>query len=90
MRWEDLKVLLVRMHMTVTDLARELECARPSIYLAFSRGNRPGVIRRIEEFYGRHNSRRGKYNRAGSERKGFLETISGVQEDGRSVEERPR
>ena len=54
MDWEQLKILLVRMNMSVTDLARHLGCARPSIYLAFSRGNRPGVMKRIRRFYDKH------------------------------------
>ena len=55
MKWEDLKILLVRMNMTVTDLAREIGCARPSVYLAFSDRNRPGVMRKIRDFYDRNN-----------------------------------
>ncbi len=51
MEWADLKILLVRLDMTVCDLAKELGCARPSIYLAFTKGNRPGVMKRIQEFY---------------------------------------
>jgi hypothetical protein len=54
MQWEDLKILLIRKDMSVTALARELDCARPSIYLAFSDRNRPGVMRKIEDFYDRH------------------------------------
>ena len=51
MDWRELKILLVRMDMTVTQLAQELRCARPSVYLAFSHRNRPGVMKKIEEFY---------------------------------------
>jgi hypothetical protein len=53
--WEDLKILLIRKGMSVTELARQLGCARPSIYLAFSKGNRPGVMRKIQSFYDLHN-----------------------------------
>jgi len=54
MKWEELKILLIRMDMTVTELAKKLQCARTSIYLAFSRRNRPGVMKKIREFYDRH------------------------------------
>ena len=60
MTWEDLKILLVRMDMTVTDLAREINCARPSVYLAFSERNRPGVMRKIRDFYAKHRRRPAK------------------------------
>jgi predicted transcriptional regulator len=56
MEWRDLKILLVKKDMTVTSLARRLNCARSSIYLAFSEQNRPGVMEKIEDFYERHNS----------------------------------
>ena len=55
MKWEDLKILLVKMNMTVTDLAKEIGCARPSVYLAFSDRNRPGVMKKIREFYDQNN-----------------------------------
>ena len=45
------------MDMNVTDLAKELGCARPSIYLAFSKQNRPGVMKKLREFYDKHNHR---------------------------------
>lgn len=51
MTLEQLKILLIKLDMTVTDLAKELDCARPSIYLAFTRGNGPGIMKRIREFY---------------------------------------
>lgn len=51
MEWEDLKILLIKKDMSVTELAKMLKCARPSIYLAFSERNRPGVMKKIEEFY---------------------------------------
>lgn len=54
--WQDLKILLIKMDMTVTDLAHEIDCARSSIYLAFSRRNRPGVMRKIRDFYKTHNA----------------------------------
>ncbi len=57
MTWKDLKVLLVQMNMTVTDLADQIGCARPSIYLAFSKKNRPGVMKRVQKFYDHHNRR---------------------------------
>ena len=57
MTWEKLKILLIRMEMSVTDLAKHIGCARPSIYLAFSRNNRPGVMKKIREFYDEHNGR---------------------------------
>lgn len=57
MTWEKLKILLIRMDMNVTDLAKELGCARPSIYLAFSKQNRPGVMKKLREFYDKHNHR---------------------------------
>jgi hypothetical protein len=52
--WEELKILLIRKGMSVTELARKLNCARPSIYLAFSKGNRPGVMRKIQDFFDQH------------------------------------
>ena len=57
MTWEDLKILLIRMGMTVTDLAREIDCARPSVYLAFSERDRPGITEKIQAIYDKHNSR---------------------------------
>lgn len=54
MKWEDLKILLVKMNITVTELARRIDCARPSVYLAFSDRNRPRVMARIQEFYDTH------------------------------------
>lgn len=54
MTWEKLKILLVRLNMTVTELAKEIGCARPSIYLAFRDNNRPGVMEKIQAFYDRH------------------------------------
>ena len=57
MTWEQLKILLIRMEMSVTDLAKQIGCARPSIYLAFSKENRPGVMRKIRKFYDEHNPR---------------------------------
>jgi len=47
----ELKILLVRMNMSMTDLAKKIDCARPSIYLAFSKNNRPGVLKRVHKFY---------------------------------------
>jgi len=81
MKWEDLKILLIRLNMTVTDLARELKCARPSIYLAFSKRNRPGVMKKIERFYERHTRHQLKYSSGQSERKGFRQRISAPSEE---------
>jgi hypothetical protein len=53
-KWQDLKILLVQLDMSVTDLAEELNCARPSLYLAFSKGNRPGVMKKMQDFYNKH------------------------------------
>jgi hypothetical protein len=52
--WEEIKILLIRKGMSVTELAQTLNCAQPSIYLAFSKGNRPGVMRKIQHFYDQH------------------------------------
>ena len=52
--WQKLKILLIRMDMSVTQLAEQIGCARPSIYLAFSRNNRPGVLKKLQEFYDKH------------------------------------
>jgi hypothetical protein len=57
MTWEELKILLIRMNMSVTDLAREIHCSRPSVYMAFTQGGRPRVLKKIEQFYEEHSKR---------------------------------
>ena len=53
----DLKILLLKMGMTKSALSRELHCSRYSITAAFRLGNRPGVMRKIVDFYERNKRR---------------------------------
>jgi len=51
MTFKDLKILLIQLDLKPADLARTLRCHRCSIYFAFGRGDRPGVLKKIENWY---------------------------------------
>jgi len=52
-----IKMLLLDLNMTVSDLARDLGCHRYSIYRALSSDTRPRVYKKLQRWYDQQKGR---------------------------------